>query len=785
MKELGRILSGRLVLALTAILLVNGFLFAWAQEDRGLDPTLPSPSVVFLDGSVSMTEEPVDPQAAYRRYEAWLDRVRDLPLEGAAALLSDEREALAEKIRSETAAGDDRLDYVAVNNLLSRVDYLSGYGGWLDSIQANKENLLNFSLFNDPNSFSGRNVLKTAAEFEKLAGVTLALGADGAVEALLNFSLTDYFLVLFLLLVCLAFLEERKAGLWSVVHATARGRLPLAMQRTLILLLSSVCAVALLYGTDLGIGFWLYGGQGDLGRPAQSVEALGKLPLLCSVGGFLVRYLLLRAAAAFFVGLLLWLMLTAGGSGKYALVAAAAVLAVEYGFYTFLPVQSAFNILKYFNLFTYIRLTDLYVNYLNIDLFGFPLGIRSISQAALVPLCLLTAWACVALNCRKEPAGGRDLLGSVAYSLNQITDQVLGRLGLLGMELHKTLWIQKGVGIVALLVYVAVGLSFTVPVPAASAEERTAREFRNLFIGEITDDTFARMDAMDAEYQRAISAYDQAQEAYLRGEIDYAQLNACSQDAAAAKSQSEGLALVRDRAEELRALGAERHFTPWIIDDTPFESVYGARAQNNQHRAATVAVLALALLLAGSLAYDRRSGMTALLRATYRGRGALLIRKVLLAALMTALVWAVVYGIELYTLLTAFSVTTWAAPVQNMSMLAGFPLPCSIAGWLVFLYACRWGALFCGAMIVLFLSSRLRRMEAAYLATSAVLLLPSLLYAFLGVNALGPVSYIVCVEVMPLLLQADGGLLPLLLRGGVLAGMAGVSVAGIMGRREK
>ena len=162
-----------------------------------------------------------------------------------------------------------------------------------------------------------------------------------------------------------------------------------------------------------------------------------------------------------------------------------------------------------------------------------------------------------------------------------------------------------------------------------------------------------------------------------------------------------------------------------------------------------------------------------------------MIRKVLLAALMTALVWAVVYGIELYTLLTAFSVTTWAAPVQNMSMLAGFPLPCSIAGWLVFLYACRWGALFCGAMIVLFLSSRLRRMEAAYLAASAVLLLPSLLYAFLGVNALGPVSYIVCVEVMPLLLQADGGLLPLLLRGGALAGMAGVSVAGIMGRREK
>lgn len=172
-----------------------------------------------------------------------------------------------------------------------------------------------------------------------------------------------------------ATLEERKAGLWSVVHAAPNGRLRLAIRRTLILLGASVCGVVVLYGTNLVIGLSLYGGVNDLSRAVQSVETLGRLTMLTTVGGFLVRFFLLRIAAAFLIALILWLMLTAINNVKYTIIVAAGVLAIEYSLYTFLPVQSAFNILKYFNLFTYISLSDLYTNYLNIDIFTYPLGI--------------------------------------------------------------------------------------------------------------------------------------------------------------------------------------------------------------------------------------------------------------------------------------------------------------------------------------------------------------------------------------------------------------------------
>ncbi len=782
MRELGRILSRRrLALGLALIALLNGLLFLREQKknDYGLDLELPvSGGLVYFDGSFTAAQVTVDARAAYRRYAQRLERIREMPLAGAVTALTEELDALKGKTGGEEGAEDDRLDYVAVKNLLDKAEYLAGYGDWLETIQKNKENLLTFSLFNDPNSFSGRNILKTAGEFEKLRGVELTLGADGAVEAFMTFPLTDYFLVLALLLLALSFLEERKAGLWSVIHAAPNGRVKLAVRRTLILLGASVFGVVLLYGTDLALGFALYGGFGDLDRPVQSVEALGRLPMLATVGGFLIRYFLLRMAAAFLIALILWLMLTAVNNVKYTVIAAAGVLAAEYSLYTFLPVQSVFNVLKYFNLFTYISLSDLYTNYLNVDLFGFPLGIRGVSQLALIPLCPLLASVCVAVHCNKKPTEGRDLLGRAAVKINSVADRGLRRLGLFGMELHKTLWIQKGVVAAALLVYVAAGLTYTAPVSFASLAEQTAREYTAVFAGPVTDETFDRIDAEQTLLNNDLDAYEDAQKAFAEGLLEYPELDVYAHKADTAQIKSEGLSRVRARCEALRAQGEREGFAPWLIDETPFESVYGVRAQDNQQRAALAAVLALTLLLAGSMVYERQSGMMFLLRSTARGRGALLRRKLLLAAVTAAFVWAAVYGMEVYTLLSGFEIPAWRAPVKNLSMLTSFPLKCSVAGGLALLYACRWLALFCVAAVTLCLSGLFRRMETACVASCAVTLIPSVLYAYRGIGLFRPLAVILPVEIMPLLLEANGALSAFLT---YLAALAAAAILAIYG----
>lgn len=807
MKELKRILSNhRLLLGLLLIVLVNGFLFAREQSSQnyGLDCSTPNAvTTVWSDGTI---DNGIDAKTAYKNYLSWLDKSKKMPFDEAVSMLEQEKNRLGDILRiadllknennfvgignmlddyretqpellrqiesGEINISAAELDYIAVNNLLINTEHLTGYDDWLKSIQRNKENMQIFSLF-EADSFSGRNIVKTADEFEKLRGVTLSVGADGAINSFMTFALTDYFMIAVLLLFVMSFLEERKAGLSGIVHAAPYGRARLALQRTTILFGVSLVGVLLLYGSDLAVGFAVYGGTDDLARAVQSVELLGKLPMLCSVGDFLIFYLILRVLASFFIGLLFWVLLSAVNNVKYSIIVAAVLLAAEYSLYTFLPVQSVWNGLKYFNLFTYISLSDLYTNYLNINIFGYPFGIRSISQFAVLPMCIFLAAVCVFIYCKKKPVGGKDFWGKIAYRIRSITDKVLRRFGLLGMEAYKVLWVQKGVVIFALFIYVICGLSFSANIPLYSAAEIAEQKYIGELSGEITDDTFLKIDSIITQLDKAISDYEKAKIDYENGTIMKSQLNLFARDEAAARSNKEGLERVRARAEELRTIGIEKGFTPWLIDETPFESVYGTAAQNNQHRAAIIAVLAMTLLLAGSMVYERRSNMTFLLGSTIRGRGVLLSKKIFLSMIVSSSVWAVIYGRELYILLTKFDICEWNAAVQNLSMLSEFPLHCSIRGWLIILYAFRLLALICGAMIVLLISALVKRMELAYVVACGVMLLPSVLYAYMGVRLLKPLAYIIVVDAMPLLLSENGGVSQLLLWGVALIVIAG------------
>ena len=324
------------------------------------------------------------------------------------------------------------------------------------------------------------------------------------------------------------------------------------------------------------------------------------------------------------------------------------------------------------------------------------------------------------------------------------------------MELHKTLFIQKGIVVVILFVYLAAGLSFTATVPVNSASEAAARQYTAELEGEISESTFQRMDEIQAGLDEAIAAFDTAKEQYERGEIEYPQFDIYAREGEAAKIKLDGLRTVRERAQALREQGAQKGFVPWLVEDTPYQSVYGEPAQENQQRAAMVALLTLVLLLAGCMAYEEQSSMNFLLASTERGRNTLLRRKIALAAILTTGIWAVVYGLELYAFLGGYTSGTLRAPVQNLAMLENFPLPCSIGGFLVLLYLFRWIALFCGAILTLLISAHVKRLETAYIAACGALLLPSLLYLYVGLEPLRYLSLVLPIEGMTLLLPASG-----------------------------
>lgn len=792
MAEFKRIMHNRrLCASLLLILFLNGFLYVREQASRnyGLDCTLPSAllSVNLSGGKYEAVQRTVDGREAYSRYLQLLGEYKALVLTNAIKTLEVEKVRLTNILMISNLLKDDsansisntleqyreerpelvqqlengeieldevQLDYVAVNNLLIQAEYLNGYADYLDSIQANKDQLLSFSIFNNPNGFSGRNIVKTAEEFDALEGVSLTLGSDGAITAFMGFPLTDYLLLCVLVLICIAFLDERRKGLWSVVRATQNGRLRLAMQRTAILLSVSITSTLALYGSNLLIGFSVYGGIDDLGRAAQSVEELSRMPLRCTIGQFLIQYLLFKIGATFLIALLLWLIFTAINNVKYTILAAAGMLVVEYSLYTFLPVQSGWNLFKYFNIFTYIDLSDLYVNYLNIDLFSYPVGIRTVSQFACLPLILVLVLVCITIHCSKRPADGKDLLGQFAYCFNLVTDGALRYVSLLGMELYKTLVIQKGVLILLLFSLLVSNLSFAVTIPIESNTDAVVRQYTSELEGEITAETLQRIDAIQTELDESIAVYEQAKIQYEKGEMEYPQYDVFAREAETAQIRSNGLDIVRKRILELRSIGEEKGFTPWLIEESLYKGTYGEEAKSNRQGAALVAMLTLALLLAGSMSYEVLSGINSLLASAYRGRGELLRRKIGLAVIISTVIWFIIYGLEFYTFFSVCDRSALAAPVQNLSAMGNLSIICSVGEFLVGVYLFCWVALFTCSMLVMLISSYMNRMETTYIAVCSLILLPSVLYFYVGLKPMRYLSLALPVEVIPLV-EAD------------------------------
>lgn len=738
----------RLCLGLLVVLLLNGVLFIREQSSQhyGLDLSLPSTLVSseYVSQTGTVSQPGVDAYAAYTRYLQRLGQAEGEPISQLIDTLEQELGQLENALTANSSMNlyDLTLDYIAVHNVLLQAQYLQNYPTFLEDIQASKDNLLSFSIFHDTGSFSGRNILKTASDFEPLNDVTLTMEANGAVEAFIHAPLTDYLMVILSFLLVVSFLEERKLGLWSLIHATPQGRLRLTLYRALALLGGCVLGTLLLYGETWMLSLYVYGGAGDLGRAVQSIEVLGKLPALFSVGQFLLHYVLLRIATMYLVSLLLWLLLSWMPHGKFAFFVAAGILSLEYALYTFLPVQSSLNPLKYWNLFTYISLSDLYTEYLNINVLGYPWGIRIISELALLPLCVLFLIACIMTQCAQKPCNQIDWVAPIATKCNRLTDKVFCGLGLWGMEWFKTLWLQKGIVVILFFLYIISQLSFSANIPVSSAVDRTVKQYTVALEGEITPDTFAQIGQIEEELQSTINTYEEAKIAYQNGEMERSQLNIYAHEAEVAQIKQEAVSIVQQRVENLVDNANQLGITPWLVESTPYESTYGEAASKNQQNASILALLALVFLLAGNLPYERRSGVMPLLIASPRGRNSLLKRKVAVAGLWATVVWAVVYGWELHTLLSSIPMDTLSAPIQSLPFLAHLTIPCTIQTFVVAWYLVRLMLLLGGAILILALSiSAGQRTVVSYAIVLGVLVFPSLLYFYMGILALKYVSF--------------------------------------------
>ena len=656
--EAKRVLANPLFLAtLVALLLLNAFFFVYQQTDG---------------------------QGDFREYgnlyHQELDALADLSWEEGLARC----ETAEQEILENWGSGNNIQRYNVIQQITAQYEYLLGYEAYLDKIDADAAKLQSVSLFADPDSVAYQNTVKTAEDFHAMQGVSVSMGHDLAVTEVFSDKWADYSVVILICVVCGLFVAERKEGLWPMIYAAPGGRWKLVCKRIDILFAAAWIGTVLIVGSKILLCGWVFHGLGEWERVLQSIPMFQNVPTPLTIGEFWLLYIALKALGAFWIGLVLWAVLSAISNLGLALTAAGLLMGVEFAC-TAIPSSSMFAVLRYVNVFSYVDFIPVFSRYLNISVFGKLISGSDLVLVILPFLCLIFAWLNVLIVERKHPVSASNRLLHWVDGMLRKLDPKLPWCGEFGKLLIK----RKGAILLAVLAIVAIQMEE--PPRSADPYDPWIQYYQAQFAGQITED---KIDSME-------EALGMMQD----------ELNRM------------GLSMVLDSAQSAPE-GA------WILPTAPYDAIWSNNLNNYHRRTALIAMLFLVLTLAPIASQERQNNMTVLLTSTSGGRKRLWDRKQLVLLAVTVFVWIMVYGGELIHTVNAYGAfQCLSAPAFSLELLRNSAVTIPLGGMITLYYGAKLLVLLVIGEICFALSSRCSKNRDAILVCCAVLLIPAALAA--------------------------------------------------------
>lgn len=587
--------------------------------------------------------------------------------------------------------------------LLTQAEHLQSYGEYLERVQEQAHKMQASSIFNtNKNSFTYRNIIKTAKDFTSCTAEGIRLGNDRAIQDWLSFSLADWFYLAVILLLVMSFLEERKKGLAAIVRTCSTGRGKLQVARLLVLL--SFCAgmTLLLYYLPLGLSLCVDGGWQDWSRPIQSLPEFQKYTVPMRIAEFIIQFFFVKTICGVLLGVLVWFALSFLTRPQMGWLVTAFGLVLEYLLYTLIPAQSIFSPLRELNVFSYVFTSELYVQYTNINFFGFPIGRRTLLLGLLVCVTAVLSAVTILILTRRYPFGNRDIMGKWIDRWNQIGDGLRKHFGLYGFEAYKFLFLSAG-GLFLILGFLMTQNLNCGTTAYTIGEDNIYRQYVTEIQGPVTQDTY-----------------------------DY-----LADARAALKNTPIGAAEYEVALDRLEETIASLEDGAWLVYEPMFMNCYGLDSSITQRQNALLSYIFLVVCLSVLFACEKNGDLRKILRATPNGRSKVFWTKYAVALTLVLIVWLRVMCEEWRLSVNYMGEVIASAPSNSISLTQGFAGTVNTA--LAMLYLFKLMALLIPVHFCIFIGEKCQSFEKAFLFSGVFILLPAAAYYF-GADALSFVT---------------------------------------------
>lgn len=585
-----------------------------------------------------------------------------------------------------------RRELYAADAALARVRQAEEYPSFRAGLAAESRLKLRMGLFD---GFAARSLERGAAVYESLADVTPRAAFLGGAEVLLSFHLTD----------ALALLFPLAAGLVNLTRPTRFGRSRVYGRKLAAAATLSTVGFVLLYGINALIAGLLYG-FAELDAPVQSLYGFAACPYRMTVGGLLalsagMKFLWLLCCTA------LIFLLCARASNAAAAVGCAALC----GGIAALMAGSTQLWLRNLSLWQLADGQALCREAVYLNLLGSPSDRVLCGAIFLLVLALAAGIVGAALYAQTPGSSGKRV--TFTWSLPRPRHTCLA-----GHELYKALISRCGLWIL-LAFFAVIALLYGRFTPERSEFEVYYRNYSEFLSG-------APSQEKDAYLASEQARFDELNEQLVELGRRYPDSLTFDREAEPIRNQLHAEDAFHMAQNQYRALRPGQVY----LYQTGYQRLLGADALRQDVLELGGAFLAVVLLLFGSFAGERESGVDALLTASPR-RKSVVRWKCAIAGGYVLLLTLVLWLPGLLTVQRAYGPLDMAAQANSVQCLSILSDGWTVGGVVLLLLASRLLLLAAAAAAVMLLSRRCAMVPALLLSLLLLLLPVGAAYAWM------------------------------------------------------
>lgn len=582
-----------------------------------------------------------------------------------------------------------------------QAELIADYKNYLAEIDASAERMTSVSIFAQKDSFAYKNITRTPAAYNAVREVVPVYSRSEGILLALDNSTCDIMLGFCALAAVVALIvKERESGITALIKPLRHGRAHLAAAKSAAVLICVIVTGSLLYGSALAVGAARFG-LGDLGLPVQSLKGFIGCNLPISVGAAMAIIFAVKLAAAFLAALIFECLCTALYS-IYAYIAAAVIAAAEVILFVIIDGNSWAAVFGKINLAAFSDSAEIFKNYLNINIFGEPCNIITVTITSLVFGII-----------------GFGILQNFLFSRIEIKDfktrQLIPSLRHIpkrpfSYAVYKQFATHKGTLIILLILGIQVYLAANYRIEF-DVDDMRYRAYCVQFsqMTEQQADEFAETEKRRFEelHERVLTA-DFSEMRTIRDELN----------------AKDGFNRAYRQQRYISALDSGNKA---MFYQTGWRRLFGADDYSEDMRLTLFAALGICFAVSPLIAYDNRRRLGYLLYTNLHGKREYFRRNIAVSAIASTLISIAVNVPHIIGILSLYKTEGAEFSIRCIPEFEFF-FDIPIAAYIVLLCVLRTVSLILCGWIVLLISAKFNNVSAALLVSMAVFALPVMLY---------------------------------------------------------